>query len=78
VASTGWTRETPLWYYILRESAVTTSGNHLGPVGGRIVAEVIATLLDRDLASVRFAGPEWQPRRSLVDLLAPTAPISAG
>jgi hypothetical protein len=73
----GWTGETPLWYYILREAAVTTSGNRLGPVGGRIVAEVIATLLERDPTSVRFAGPEWQPRRSLIDLLAPRASISA-
>ena len=74
--STGWSRETPLWYYILREAAVTSSGNRLGPVGGRIVAEVIATLLDRDPASVRFAEPDWEPRRSLIDLLAPTASIS--
>jgi len=68
---TGWTGETPLWYYILREAAATTSGNRLGPVGGRIVVEVMATLLDRDPASVRFAGREWAPRRSLIDLLAP-------
>jgi len=74
LATIGWTGETPLWYYILREAAVTASGNRLGPVGGRIVAEVIVTLLDRDPASVRFAGPEWQPRRSLIELLAP-API---
>ena len=68
---TGWTGETPLWYYILREAAVTTSGERLGPVGGRIVAEVIVTLLDRDPASVRFAGSEWEPRRSLIELLLP-------
>jgi hypothetical protein len=73
----GWNRETPLWYYILREAAVTTSGNRLGPVGGRIVAEVMATLLDRDPASVRYAGPEWQPRRSLIALLAPGAPLAS-
>jgi hypothetical protein len=77
LAPTGWTGETPLWYYILREAAVTTSGNRLGPVGGRIVAEVMATLLAREPASVRFAGPEWKPRRSLIDLLAPSASISA-
>jgi hypothetical protein len=73
LAPTGWSGETPLWYYILREAAVITSGSGLGPVGGRIVAEVMATLLDRDPASVRFAGPEWAPRRSLIDLLAPGA-----
>src|SRR6266581_238146 len=67
----GWTGETPLWYYVLREAAVTTSGERLGPVGGRIVAEVIVTLLDRDPASVRFADPAWEPRRALIDLLVP-------
>jgi hypothetical protein len=65
----GWSGDTPLWYYILREAAVTTGGDRLGPVGGRIVAEVIVTLLDRDSNSVRFAGPEWVPRRSLIELL---------
>src|SRR5262249_9183184 len=33
----GWTGETPLWYYILREADVHTGGDRLGPVGGRIV-----------------------------------------
>jgi hypothetical protein len=65
-----WRGETPLWYYILREAAVKASGDRLGPVGGRIVAEVIVTLLDRDPLSVRFAGPDWRPRRSLIDLLS--------
>jgi hypothetical protein len=73
----GWTGDTPLWYYILREAAVTAAGDRLGPVGGRIVAEVIVTLLDRDEGSVRFAGPEWMPRRSLIDLLETTVPTSA-
>ncbi len=69
LAATGWSGPTPLWYYILRESAVTMSGNRLGPIGGRIVAEVMMTLLDRDPGSVRSAGPEWTPRCSLIDLL---------
>jgi hypothetical protein len=76
LAAVGWSGETPLWYYILRESSVTASGNRLGAVGGRIVADVMTTLLDRDPASVRFAGPEWQPRRTLIDLLAPSASMS--
>jgi hypothetical protein len=69
-----WTGETPLWYYILREAAVAESGNRLGPVGGRIVAEVIVALLDGDPASVRFAGADWQPKPSLLDLLSVSAP----
>jgi hypothetical protein len=73
---TGWKGETPLWYYILREAAVTTSGDRLGPVGGRIVAEVIVVLLDRDPDSVRSAKPDWQPEKSLIELLAPSTAAS--
>ena len=69
----GWTAETPLWYYILREAAILGSGDRLGPVGGRIVAEVIITLLDRDSGSVRFASSSWEPRRTLIDLFLASA-----
>jgi hypothetical protein len=40
--------KTPLWYYILREAAVLSSGNNLGPVGGKIVAETFIKMLKRD------------------------------
>ena len=39
---------TPLWYYVLREAQVKGNGEHLGPVGGRIVAEVLVGLLEGD------------------------------
>jgi hypothetical protein len=42
---------TPLWYYVLREAAVLAGGNHLGPVGGRIVAETFVRILKRDASS---------------------------
>jgi hypothetical protein len=29
IASTGWNRETPLWYYILREADVCTGGHRI-------------------------------------------------
>jgi len=69
LVSTRWRGETPLWYYILREAAITAAGDRLGPVGGRIVTEVIVTLLDRDPGSVRHADPGWRPRKSLIELL---------
>ena len=37
-------KRTPLWFYVLREAQVQAGGEHLGPVGGRIVAEVIIGL----------------------------------
>jgi hypothetical protein len=73
LGAAGYHGETPLWYYILREADVTASGKRLGPVGGRIVAEVIVGLLDRDSTSVRFAEPGWRPRASLLDLLTRSA-----
>jgi heme peroxidase len=69
VASTGWRAETPLWFYILREAAACTGGQRLGPVGGRIVAEVLTGLIDRDKESFRRASPEWRPRKTLTELL---------
>ena len=47
---------TPLWYYILREASVFNNGAHLGPVGGRIVAETIIGLLQLDPSSYLNTG----------------------
>jgi hypothetical protein len=44
-------KQTPLWYYVLREAAVLGGGNQLGPVGGRIVAETFVRMLKRDASS---------------------------
>ena len=57
----GWTSETPLWYYILKEAEVRQRGERLGEVGGRIVAEVLLGLIDGDSTSYRNAETEWRP-----------------
>ncbi len=52
----------PLWYYVLREAAVLgDGGQHLGPVGGRIVAETLLALLRSDPDSYYSKGPTWTP-----------------
>jgi len=51
----------PLWYYILKEAEVLNDGQRLGPVGGRIVAEVLLGLLKGDRFSYVNAGPTWTP-----------------
>jgi hypothetical protein len=51
----------PLWYYILREAEMLHDGNQLGPVGGRIVAEVFVGILCRDPASYQNVDPSWTP-----------------
>jgi hypothetical protein len=61
VESTNWRGETPLWFYILREANARTDGHRLGPVGGRIVGDVLIGLLDRDPLSYRNAEPTWRP-----------------
>ena len=61
LAEAGWTVETPLWYYVLKEAEVRVGGAHLGPVGGRIVAEVLLGLLDADPNSYRSVEPNWRP-----------------
>jgi hypothetical protein len=53
---------TPLWYYILCEAhALGQGGLHLGPVGGRIVAEVLVGLLEGDPQSYLRQWPAWTP-----------------
>jgi len=57
----GWRDETPLWFYILREADVIGDGDRLGPVGGRIVGEVLVGLIDSDPESYRTVDPGWKP-----------------
>jgi hypothetical protein len=51
----------PLWFYVLKEAEVLAGGAHLGPVGGRIVAEVLIGLLEEDPLSFLSVSPTWKP-----------------
>lgn len=51
----------PLWYYVLREAHVLGKQEMLGPVGGRIVAEVFVGLLTADRLSYINVQPNWSP-----------------
>jgi hypothetical protein len=55
----------PLWYYLLAESQQVFVDNktpiQLGPVGGRIVAEVFAGLMLGDQHSFLQQEPTWKP-----------------
>src|SRR6266516_2594937 len=53
--------ETPLWLYILRESAAREEGDRLGEVGGRIVAEVLHGVIAADPESYLALEPAWSP-----------------
>ena len=65
----------PLWAYILSEAQVMSWENasgpvsdetpiRLGPVGGRLVAEVFASLLRGDRTSYLYAEPAFKPIRA--------------
>jgi hypothetical protein len=78
LAQHGWTGETPLWLYILKEAEALHAGEQLGPVGGRIVGEVLIGIVDADPESFRSLNPAWQPTLpardggfGLADVLAP-------
>lgn len=62
VSELGFDRKTPLWFYILREAQLKgNGGQRLGPVGGRIVAEVLIGLLQGDKMSFLSQNPRWVP-----------------
>jgi hypothetical protein len=48
----GLSSETPLWYYILKESEVRRNGNRLGPLGSYLVGETIHAALRADPESI--------------------------
>lgn len=58
----GLANSTPLWFYLLREADKRADGQSLGPVGGRIVAEVFIGLLQTDELSYLCQEPSWMPR----------------
>lgn len=77
----------PLWFYILREAQIFAEGQHLGPVGGRIVGETLLGLLRADPQSYLVLDPTWVPTLpsragqarafDMTDLLAHAVPDQA-
>ena len=51
----------PIPYYVVREAAVRADGKRLGPVGGRIMAEVLTTLVKADPTSYLSGDGDWTP-----------------
>src|SRR5215207_10150579 len=62
----GWGGQAPLWFYTLKEAELPPyNGERLGPVGGRIMAEVLVGLLQRDPNSYLYLDPAWKPTAPL-------------
>ena len=81
----GFLERTPLWYYLLAEAKHHGGGQHLGPVGSTIVAEVLIGLVRRsDDSILRYPG--WAPslpaaipgRFELADLLRFAGVLAGG
>jgi len=53
----GFANDTPLWYYVLAEAKIKGGGNHLGPVGTRIVAETLVGLISNTKDNVLEENP---------------------
>jgi Animal haem peroxidase len=82
LAEAGWRGETPLWIYVLKEAEALHEGDRLGPVGGRIVGEVLVGIIDADPESFRSVDHTWRPTLpshepgsfGIADVLAPPNP----
>lgn len=57
----GMQNSTPLWWYILKEAEVMRFGGRLGPVGGRIVGDVLIGMIQGDPMSYLNVDPGWTP-----------------
>ena len=84
LGAAGWYEETPLWFYLLKEAEHRAGGERLGPVGARLVGEVVVGIVDADGESFRAVDPGWRPtlpaahagRFGLADLLDFSAQVA--
>jgi hypothetical protein len=67
----GWGGEAPLWFYILKEAELLHNGEQLGPVGGRIMAETLVGLLQRDPNSYLYLDAAWKPAPPIASTSTP-------
>ncbi len=66
-ATHGLHKETPLWYYILKEAEMVHQGQRLGPVGATIVAETFLGMVHGDHASFLWQRRDWTPELPRAD-----------
>jgi len=64
---------TPLWPYLLAEAELRSNGEQLGPLGGRIVMEVLHAQIEACPISI-LAQSEWQPQLPSLDKTRFTLP----
>lgn len=58
----GFDRQTPLWYYILKEAEVLHGGERLGPVGSTLLVETFVGLIKGSRTSILAdTSRYWRP-----------------
>ena len=62
----GLNEKTPLWYYLLREAELLgirkfRGGECLGPLGSRVVGEVLLGVMNSDPDHYLNVDPNWRP-----------------
>lgn len=61
LGTNGLERNTPLFFYVLKEAELRAKGLTLGPIGSHIVSEVIQTALEADADGyMARIGPQWK------------------
>ena len=61
-------KDTPLWFYILKEAEVLCNGETLGPLGSLLVADTLIGLMEchpRSYLNAAPGGAAWQPKDSV-------------
>ncbi|NRB65455.1 MAG: hypothetical protein HRU40_20960 [Saprospiraceae bacterium] len=53
--------QAPLWYYILAEAEEFADGQHLGPLGSRLLSRYLLTLIDRNPHAHIHTESSWAP-----------------
>lgn len=71
----GLSEKTPLWYYLLREAEALgirrfRGGECLGPLGSRIVAEVVLGVMNSDPNYYLNMDPDWKPMAAVFGRLS--------
>lgn len=64
IIQNGFETQTPLWYYILKESEILNNGKKLGPVGSRILVETFVGLIKGSKNSI-IKDSNWKPSLSI-------------
>ena len=64
---------TPLWPYLLAEAELRSNGEQLGPLGGRIVMEVLHAQIEACPVSI-LTQTNWRPRLPSLDKIRFTLP----